>query len=270
MQVQLNEAVLSDGAEYPTVRHDQSADYAGIYAGSMIDYDWSGKYVLRQIPVTLKIDTTGSDLSIVWQEQGELPLNLRATNSDDGFKFEPAIRIDTTRYSQGRKCRAYKFVGAQLNVQNLGGQAYMSGNIQFFDMKERELWRPTYLDLRRVDKKEMAVVERKVKDTLIVSSEPVIQKEEIVTPKEFPQEKQSVVYPNPFTNLLNIAVEITSPGEAEITIHNVSGARVYIQKLGTLEVGSHLFTLPVNAPSGAYFVTVKVGKTASTSLVVKK
>lgn len=261
--IALKEALLPDASPYQKISHGEPGDFTGTYVGSMIEYDWSGQHILRQMPVTLKIDTMGNALSILWQEPGELPLQLRAKNTASGLVFTPAVRRDSMRYNHGKKVYQYEFKTAQLQVQSLGNQAYLSGNIEFYNKYEQEPSRPTYLDLIRQDRPALIPTERSIP----ASAEPqplVLQK------LETPQEKPFVVYPNPFTNQLNIALEVTMSGAGEIVIHNISGVRVYVQKLGTLGLGSHLFTLPIQAPVGAYFVTIRVGKKSSTTLLVKK
>lgn len=66
------------------------------------------------------------------------------------------------------------------------------------------------------------------------------------------------VFPNPFTNVLNIAFNLSTPSTLQLEIYNSAGRRIGIQKEGLLESGKHHISWPGNGlDPGVYFLILK-------------
>ena len=79
-------------------------------------------------------------------------------------------------------------------------------------------------------------------------NDPVILGEEIA---------KSNVYPNPFTDHLNIGINADETGKAEITIANLTGNQVYKSEI-ELRSGYNRISVSPAIPAGVYFLTVIV------------
>ena len=80
---------------------------------------------------------------------------------------------------------------------------------------------------------------------------------------------RSSVYPNPFTSLCKISVQVMEQSDYRIVLTNISGKTVYNSRSEILEPGSYIFPLNVNLNPGTYFVYVYTGKDFHTHKLIK-
>jgi hypothetical protein len=78
------------------------------------------------------------------------------------------------------------------------------------------------------------------------------------------------VYPNPFSDGLNISFYQQKAAEVVVTINKTSGERVYSASLGKYAKGQQDITLPLKLASGVYLLKVSSGKAAYQTVVIRK
>jgi hypothetical protein len=78
-----------------------------------------------------------------------------------------------------------------------------------------------------------------------------------------------LAYPNPFTDRLQLQLELSSDESSELVITNVLGAVVYTRRM-ELQQGPQLIEVETGAwPSGTYLLQLRTGNSVSRSSVVK-
>ena len=77
------------------------------------------------------------------------------------------------------------------------------------------------------------------------------------------------VYPNPFSNEANIALELTEAATVHLELFDQLGRSVEVLTTGRLERGAHVFTCQPN-PAGIYFCRILVNGKASLAKLIKQ
>ena len=81
--------------------------------------------------------------------------------------------------------------------------------------------------------------------------------------REFAQSMSA--FPNPASQMINLAFELKNSAETGFEIYNTSGRMVMSESLGTLNSGSHLKTInTATLPAGFYLVKMNAGNTIAT------
>ena len=64
------------------------------------------------------------------------------------------------------------------------------------------------------------------------------------------------VYPNPAKDVVNIHFEIAKEGQANISVSDIQGRKLFVVKEGYFSKGAHNLSWNVSVPTGWYFITV--------------
>ena len=88
---------------YRKIGHQMTADMSGCYSGTLITYDYSGKYVVGQKPLSIEISITGDEADICWMEEDKEPVTLHGISNDSLLVFNKAVycRSDHSRLYLG-------------------------------------------------------------------------------------------------------------------------------------------------------------------------
>jgi hypothetical protein len=85
---------------------------------------------------------------------------------------------------------------------------------------------------------------------------------------EFPNQEISI-YPTPFHDELKVAIKSKEKGEAKIVIYNLVTSQIYFKNTYGLNIGTNLFKLLPNVPTGAYVIRVEIGGKVALNKIVK-
>jgi hypothetical protein len=76
-------------------------------------------------------------------------------------------------------------------------------------------------------------------------------------------------FPNPFTGMLNLSIELDGEADVHVDILTASGILVIEADCGRLRRGRNVVSLPAPSAPGLYVVRVRYGNREATFTVVK-
>lgn len=219
-----------------------TAMMTGSYDGILVMYDWSGKYILGEKPVSMTFsnrkdmtygnliinnDTIGfeggiNDEGILFFTKGKLKLNERYTG-----EFTPV------NYS-------LEYIKLQRNNGSLAGR------LSLYSEKLMEPERPMYIEL-------MDQVVNRYPDGSS-HSQGIIS-----------------ISPNPFTDHFTAKFVLTQAcNSAVVRIFNQSGIKVYEKSIGHLEAGESTVSVSPNIPCGVYVLNICAGNQILRTIIKKE
>ena len=236
-----NESVPATMPDIAPEVNDTSLIY-GRYQGFIVMYDWSGRYIIGEKPVTVQIDRYGVGKALGVMVLGGDSVDFKADVTPDGrLLFSDGRLLLNERYNPGRKVK-YKMESATLDVW----QDRVLGRLCLYSLKLKEPERPMYMELSR--------------NTL---------QNDILTTEE---ERFTRIYatPNPFDNDFTATFELKDPCVPQVRIFDQSGVLVYSSSLGQMESGRHQVNLMPNVKKGTYVLNIKAGTHVLRTIIVKK
>ncbi len=225
--------------EVPHLRRMEVNQLDGDYEGVLATYDWSGKIVVKETPLSLSLTTSGRSVMAEWREQGADTVTVSAEWRDSSLVFVDASQGRRGHYDADRKQR-WSFTNARLQLLQDDTASYLAGNLQLYSLESLEPHQPMYLSLRKVTK-------------------PQTNMDETFS-----------VYPNPFENALNISFNQPVASEVGVAVYTAGGQCLYLESLGVLGEGRQDITLPLSLPPGVYLLKVITGEKSHQTLVVHK
>jgi uncharacterized protein len=236
-------SLMAAPEQMPTMPHMSSIPenaLDGTYQGMLITYDWSGKSVIRETPLTLDIKTNSEGILAEWKEEGLDTITIKARWEAQGLVFTDAKQGRRGHYD-ARGNVLWQFTQAQLQLLQEDTAAYIVGNLQMYSPQTMEPNQPMYLNLKKAG----------------------------VTPHS-PTKSRFYVYPNPFSEGINVSFFQQKEEKVSIQISTVNGKAVYQADLGKYPQGQQDITLTLNLQPGAYILRLTTGKTTQQSVIIRK
>lgn len=218
------------------------SNIGGIYTGYLTYYDWSGQNVIATMPLEINLQQNGKQLTGEWKETAGDTVAFTAKIQEDAIVFQDS-KIDRLEHYNGNKPVNYEFREAKLQLVQSQESLFLVGNLQLYNIKERENEKPMYLILE--------------------------QKQ--ATTSDVPEIISSVlIYPNPVINDFNLSFDLAKAADVTMKIYNMAGRELYNEQWRNLEQGKQIKTLNLNAPSGYYILKLIYGNEVKTTLLIKK
>ena len=85
---------------------------------------------------------------------------------------------------------------------------------------------------------------------------------------ELPKQ-EIIIYPSPFHEELKVAINSKEKGEANIAIYSLVTSQTYYKNVFNLNVGTNIFKLLPNVPTGAYVIRVEIGGKVALNKIIK-
>ncbi len=209
----------------------------GQYYGFIVMYDWSGKHVLGERPVTMNLTNNGRNAD-GYLKLGNDSVPFTATVTTEGsLKFNKSYAKMKERYTYTGK-ETYRLDKAQLDIW----EKKICGSLSLYSVKHREPEKPMYMELNRADgSKEMAVVSERIS-----------------------------VSPNPFSMEFHSIFRLANRSKAVVRIFDKYGIKVWQQNIGELPEGTNTLTFSPDIPAGYYVLNISAGGQTLRSIIVKK
>lgn len=210
--------------------------FNGDYDGWLIVYDWSGKFILKEIPVKMSVHRNNNEVSgILFLEDYDIP--FYADILDDGtLKFNDSYANLKERYTKKGKVK-YKLNYAKLDIW----KDEVKGELSLYSLKEREPEKPMYLQLHRSD-----------------------------SPNRTLSGYNSIsVSPNPFTSEIKAAIELANASDVNVRIFDKYGIPVFQQNMGLMGKGKQDITLTPDLKNGFYILNITAGKKILRTIIIK-
>lgn len=215
---------------------------SGNYTGHIVRYDWSGQNNISSTPLEIELNQDGKELTGKWKETNGDTTPFTAQIEENGIIFKNS-NIDRTEHFYKGSLNTYEFREAQLQLLQTDESLFLIGNLQLFNIKERENEKPMYLILEKKQVKTTEVPE-------IISS--------------------VVIHPNPVVNDFNLSFNLAQAADVTMNIYYMTGRELYSEQWKNLQQGTQTKTLALNAPSGYYLLRLTYGNEVKTTLLIKK
>lgn len=247
----LNEMSESDGiytglpTQMPEISietNDTSLIY-GTHTGFIVMYDWSGKFILGEKPVTMSILRDGTGKATGTMVLGNDTVKFKADITTDGKLLFSKGRVKLNeRYNMGQKIN-YRMDNAVLDIW----KDKIRGRLNLYSLKLKEPERPMYIELSRLspqkDNNGLNIDER---FTRIFAT------------------------PNPFGLEFKASFELQEQCNAQVRIFDQAGRMVYTKNLGSMDMGKHDVIIAPQIKDGTYVLNIKAGKQTLRTIIVKK
>jgi len=216
----------------------------GHYTGKVLVYDYSGKNVVRESNLEIRIDNM-DDKKIYgrWIEADTIVANFEGLVTDSTLQFVQTSYARTDYYNKNQAL-VWKFKQALLEKTDLDGKSLLTGNVQLYSPLTKEPEKPMYITLQKVN------LEEKAEITPDISS-------------------RFLVYPNPFVTEMNVSFDLAVQEEVKVDIYSVNGVLKVTKNLGVLEVGRHDYVIDLDLPPAQYIILLQK-KSGKLSTVINK
>lgn len=223
-------------------------DIEGVYSGYILKYDYAGKSIVQasKLELNMLYDSKTQKIQGEWTEDDSLKINLNATLTKDGLQFKE-MAYDKADYWSGKQLIKFDINNASLKrIKNTDGY-FLTGNVDMYNSSKKEPEKPLQLVLQR------------------------IKKGQNVGSISFNDNNQSlIVFPNPFTDILNIEFSLAKSSNVEARIITVDGKIIYTQAPVKLDVGKYVLPLQPNIAAGTYIVQLIIDGKSKTAKIIKR
>jgi hypothetical protein len=215
----------------------------GEFTGEILQYDYSGKKLMAQIPITLQVSTINNIVNGTLQLNNSQAIELNAIQQDNQLIFSQTTIKQTT---PNTKCQtALVFKTAQLSIETKNDINYLTGNLQLFNTYTHETYKPINIKLSQQKTRNETNEEQETRNVLI--------------------------YPNPTKGTFNISFSLTKPSPVKINIYNQQGQVVYTKVFESLAQGKQNLNIKnQNLQSGIYIVKLSSNQQLQTTSFIKE
>lgn len=232
----------------------------GKWTGSLLKYDWSGKYIEQKHPfkIEFKYDSI-NETSVYLFHINEKILTGNLNKLDEAIYFEDVqIKLSHTSFNERIPSELdYHLLSADLTIKELAGSEFLVGGFDNYIEK----WNESGAPLKFVLKK---------KETFANSDEEL--SEDVLQALSSQEEKFIKLYPNPFQSDLIVSYTLQEPSFVEVQISDINGTKNSIIEKGKQQnKGKHRYFFDGTIlEKGIYVVTVLVNNQRKTRIIVKK
>ncbi len=200
-----------------------SLNIDGKYLGELVEYDYSGKFVTRQMPLELDLKPIGNRLVVQWKQGNDKPIMMEARMEGNKLKFSGSNFLLTSMKAKANK-QTILFKSATLNQKTVGNSLILEGNVIMYNTFTKETTKPIAVKL--VKAKEQEVLTNRI-----------------------------AVLPNPVKSSFTVSIFVEQACKGTLQIFNQDGILLYIETDKRLAKGKNLFTLNKNlGSSGVYLI----------------
>lgn len=217
---------------------------SGNYTGNVLRYDWSGQNIISSIPLEINLHQDETQLTGEWKETPGDIVSFSAQIQENAIVFKNS-KIDRTEHFYKGSLNTYEFKEAQLQLLQTNESLFLVGNLQLFNIKERENEKPMYL-----------ILEKKQETTITTEDSAILSK--------------ILIYPNPFNSSFELSFDLTETTNVTASVHSLSGQTLFTTQWNKLDQGTQNKTISLNVPTGYYLLRLTYGNEVKTSILIKK
>jgi TPR repeat protein len=216
----------------------------GEYKGEILQYDYSGKKLLTQIPITLQVSTTNNIIKGNLQLLNSQAIELNAIQQGNQLIFSQTTIQQSILNTKRQTVLVFKT--AQLNLETKNDSNYLTGSLQLFNTHTHETDKPINIKLSQLQNK--------------------------ITDNTKPHTPNNVsVYPNPTNGNFTISFHLTKPSAAKINIYNPQGKLVDTKIFETLPQGKqNILIAAIKDVGGIYTATIVTNHFKQTTSFIKE
>ncbi|MBR1449437.1 MAG: SEL1-like repeat protein [Prevotella sp.] len=220
----------------PTV--NDTSLIAGCYHGYLATYDWSGKYLIGEKPMSMIVRKKGAEVTgqmVLGTDTVPFTANL---TEDNRLDFMSGSLKMNDRYTTSGAVK-YRLTNVLYDVWN----EKIRGRLNLYSLSQKEPERPMFFELKRDGMQTLLQQDNK---------------------------NNIAIMPNPFEKSFTINLELQESSPVKVRIFNVNGIMVWQQDYGQQNSGAcQLIVNPAIKP-GRYVLNIMAGIQIFHSLVVKE
>ena len=238
------------------VNHSVSprTNISGSYTGLLVTYDWSGRYPLSESSIDVTFRQNGSDILVSWIQEGATEVIATATLTDYGLIFNDGSYYKYDHFRR-QTPRRWNFVRATFNNVNQDGAVFLHGNLHLYSPETSKPGQP------------MSFVLQSRQPQIAFVDEPAFNIDNAL----FLDTDLVLVYPNPFTDHLNVSFSLERETNCDITIYSIIGRLLHRERLGQLSSGIHHYQINTGwRASGNYILRLTCGSCSYSRIVIKE
>lgn len=215
----------------------------GKYKGEILQYDYSGKKLITQFPITLDVSTKNNLVNGYLQFNNSQAIELKAIQQDNQLIFSQTTIQQSTPNTTRQTALVFKT--AQLSIETKNDTNYLTGTLQLFNTYTHETYKPINIKLSQ----------QKTKNEI----------------NEKQETKNVLVYPNPTNGTFNISFVLTKASPVKIYIYNQQGQVVYTRVTENLQQGVQNISIENKTlQSGIYIVKLLTNQQQQTTAFIKE
>lgn len=221
-----------------TTEFTETHSLIGVYEGVLVQYDWSGQYIIGEKPIKMNIAMEDGGLTGLFSVNGKDTYYHANMTHDGRLRFNKGAIVMEERYT-GVNGVAYRLENADFNVWN----DKLVGRLNLYSEKLKEPERPIYLELyKTTDTQQLKFADGSI-----------------------------MISPNPFNNQFIANFElIEDVPSVEVRMYNNSGVQVFKKVFGFMQKGNNTLVITPLLRRGTYVLNIKAGSQVLRRVVVKR
>lgn len=227
----------------------------GKWKGKLIELDWSGKEIVRVLPLNCEFSSKDEAVNYKW-EINKTVSEASAVWEDNALYFDQQNMVFDWPFSDHPNINTiqWQLLSSQMEFKTINNKTYLVGNLQTFTDQWNEPGPPMRIILKPFDQDDTLADE----DLLAISS----QKEHFI-----------VLYPNPFVSDVLVAYELEKEARISAEVYDLSGNKsaVTLEQGALQTAGKHQYTMEgSNLRPGMYIVRIAVDNQVHSRILIKK
>jgi len=250
------EKSVTNSSTSPNTKSITKEEIIGEWEGKFIQYDWSGKTIVRIVPIKLSF-TLNEDSIDVASSFEEENVSMNAIWQDDNLYFKNPFNFTLDKlFSQNpQKLRLdYRLLSLNFKKQVISNHTYLLANADTYIGEWKEYGRPSRIVLKQ--KGNTSNLDEDILSALASQEDQFIK-----------------LYPVPFKNQLTVQYQLEVASTVYVELININGGNPIIIKPNEIQQpGDYIYTISVdnNLPDGLYVVRLLAGSKVYTRLITKE
>lgn len=246
---------LADAEQAKAKKELKPKYFNGKWKGKLIELDWSGKEIVRILPLSCEFTAEENAVHYKWEINKKTTENT-AVLEDNALYFEKQYMTFDMPYSENPNSNTltWQLLSSQMEFKVVNKKTYLTGNLQTFTNEWKESGPPMHIILKQTEEGDEDLTE----EELLALSD---QKEHFIT-----------LYPNPFESDVLIEYELENAATVNVGVYDLSGntAAITLEQGASQTQGKHKYTFNgSNLVPGMYIVRVGVDAEMHSRILIK-
>ncbi|MBX2931679.1 MAG: SEL1-like repeat protein [Chitinophagaceae bacterium] len=198
----------------------------GVYTGMLTQYDYSGKKIIVQMPVSIEMKATGNQLKAILHLADNEAVNVDAVQQGNTLYFSSAGFITST-IKATKKQQKLVFRKAQFTSTIKADSIYLQGSLQLYNTYTKETEKPIQIHLAKQQSSSFNIQHSTSNIT---------------------------VFPNPVNKRFSISFILSKATPVKITIYTTQGQLIHTQLTEPLQAGKQVISINKDIKTAGIYI----------------